>query len=226
MTKENTGVAQATVAKDKKEERVGIAPPNFNVAKFEICGLVPYVQHAFSGKAREIMRQKQEAGSVAKKGQKREAKDFDSCYEQAKHISTKGWAGIPATAFRCALISACRLVDFKMTRAKLSLFVVEDGYDKVDGTGLVKITKGEPHHVEHSVRLESGVVDIRPRPMWDAGWEATVTIRWDADQFAIKDVANLLLRAGMQVGIGEGRPDSKDSAGMGWGLFQLKEEKE
>jgi len=31
----------------------------------------------------------------------------------------------------------------------------------------------------------------------------------------------LLARVGMQVGIGEGRPDSKNSAGMGWGLFEV-----
>jgi len=26
---------------------------------------------------------------------------------------------------------------------------------------------------------------------------------------------------GLQVGIGEGRPDSRDSAGLGWGTFKL-----
>jgi hypothetical protein len=108
-----------------------------------------------------------------------------------------------------------------MTRAKLSLFVVADGFDKLDGTPLVKITKGKPHYVEHAVRNESGVADIRPRPMWDEGWEAEVRLTWDADQFSTIDVANLLMRVGLQVGIGEGRPDSKNSAGMGWGTFVL-----
>ena len=46
-------------------------------------------------------------------------------------------------------------------------------------------------------------------------------IRWDADQFTLDDVTNLLSRVGLQVGIGEGRPDSKNSAGMGWGLFEI-----
>jgi len=35
-------------------------------------------------------------------------------------------------------------------------------------------------------------------------------------------VTNLLSRVGMQVGIGEGRPFSKNSAGMGWGTFELE----
>jgi hypothetical protein len=57
--------------------------------------------------------------------------------------------------------------------------------------------------------------------MWREGWEAKLRIRYDADQFSLSDVSNLLARAGMQVGVGEGRPDSKDSAGLGWGLFSL-----
>jgi len=28
---------------------------------------------------------------------------------------------------------------------------------------------------------------------------------------------------GLQVGIGEGRPDSKNSAGMGWGMFTIED---
>jgi hypothetical protein len=35
------------------------------------------------------------------------------------------------------------------------------------------------------------------------------------------DVTNLINRVGLQVGIGEGRPDSKDSAGIGLGLFEI-----
>jgi hypothetical protein len=35
------------------------------------------------------------------------------------------------------------------------------------------------------------------------------------------DIANLIARVGLQVGIGEGRPDSKQSAGLGFGLFEI-----
>jgi hypothetical protein len=57
--------------------------------------------------------------------------------------------------------------------------------------------------------------------MWAAGWEARPTFRWDADQFSENDMVNLLARAGAQVGVGEGRPDSKMSAGCGWGEFEI-----
>ena len=52
-------------------------------------------------------------------------------------------------------------------------------------------------------------------------WKAKIRIRFDADQFSTQDITNLLARAGEQVGIGEGRPDSKNSAGMGWGCFRI-----
>jgi hypothetical protein len=48
-------------------------------------------------------------------------------------------------------------------------------------------------------------------------------LRWDADQFSVNDVMNLLSRAGVQVGIGEGRPFSKNSNGMGWGTWEVQQ---
>jgi hypothetical protein len=200
---------------------VVISPPNIQTARFTIRGTAPYVQNAFSEKARTTMREKHEAGSTAGKNRKKDPKDFQALYRGAMHVSRDGWHGIPAPAFRNALVSACRIVGFAMTRAKLSVFVEADGFDTTDGTPLVKITKGEPEYAEHFVRNETGVADIRPRPMWREGWEAVVSVRFDADQFTLTDVANLLMRVGVQVGVGEGRPDSKKSTGMGWGTFAL-----
>ena len=207
--------------KAKSTEALTIAPPKFEVAGFRIVGVAPYVQNKFSEKALRMMREKQEAGSAGGKGTKRQPKDFQAAYEGAMHKSVEGWCGIPAPAFRNACISACRVCGFTMTRAKLSVFVEPDGFDATDGTPLVKITKGEPQYSEMAVRNESGVCDLRPRPMWREGWEAMVRVRYDGDQFTLPDVANLMLRAGMQVGVGEGRPDSRKSCGMGWGLFRV-----
>ena len=213
--------------KEKKKETVvseAVPAPKFKTIKFEIVGTAPLVGNKFTARARAEMRAAMEAGSTAKKGKKREPKNFDRDYQQAIHRAVEGWAGIPAPAFRNAMISACRVVGFQMTRAKLSVFIVPDGVDTEDGTPLVRITKGDPHYAEHYVRNKTGVADLRPRPMWDPGWEATVTVRYDADQFTYLDVANLLARVGCQVGIGAGRPDSKDSNGMGWGLFEIKQQ--
>ena len=108
-----------------------------------------------------------------------------------------------------------------MTRAKLTVSVEADGQDPEDLTPLVRITKGEPRYFETYARVATGTCDLRARPMWAPGWEALVRVKFDADQFTLEDVANLLMRVGMQVGIGEGRPDSPNSTGQGWGLFEL-----
>lgn len=201
---------------------VVISPPNFQTAEFQIKGSAPYVQLKFSQKVKEQMKAAHEEGQKSKKGKKKEPRDFDVDYANAIHYSTDGWAGMPASGFRNAVISACRTVNFKMTVAKLSVFFEADGYDRDDGTPLIKIT-GEPERVIHHVRNATGVVDLRARAMWRE-WTAKLRIRWDADQFNVSDVTNLIMRVGKQVGIGEGRPDSKSSCGMGWGLFDLVNE--
>jgi hypothetical protein len=205
----------------EKPKGVTITPPNMAVATYLIEGTAPLCVNRFSAKAMEQMKIKQESGQQAKKGVKRAPKNFDACYQQARHISTEGWDGVAASAFRCGLIRTCSLVDFKMTLAKLSLFCIADGYDREDSSPLVKITKGKPSRIDALVRNETGVADIRPRPVWAPGWQMRVRIQFDADQFSITDVTNLMARLGVQVGIGEGRPGSKNSAGIGYGTFQI-----
>lgn len=204
----------------RKVEAVAISKPNFQIIAVNIKGTAPYMQARFSAKVMQGLMTKMEAGSTAQKGKKREARDFDSDFRDAQHISTEGWNGIPASAFRNACIDACRAVGFHMTKAKMSIFIEADGLDAVDGTPLVKLQAGKPEKTEMIVRNATGVVDVRVRPMWRE-WGATVTIRYDGDQFTATDVINLMLRAGAQIGIGEGRPFSKDSNGLGYGIFEV-----
>lgn len=217
---------------DKKEESqpsgigqeptVKIRAPNIKRVTFPLIGIAPLVQCAFSKKTQEAMADAQKKGSQQSKKErgKKAPKDFMAHYREAMHISTEGWHGHPSIAFKQALVSACRLTGVAMTLAKQALFVEDDGIDKASGVGLVRI-HGEPKYFESPVRLRtSKTFDIRPRPMFEE-WKCEVTIRYDADSFTADDVANLLLRAGLQGGIGEGRADSKDSCGMGWGHFEF-----
>src|SRR5579885_736859 len=112
-----------------KKQAVSITPPNLVVTKFRIIGTAPLVQNKFSSRVLEAMAQKQMAGSAGAKGGKKEAKDFDQCCEEATHKADDGWFGLPASAFRAGLISTCRLLGFPMTLAKLSVFVLADGYE-------------------------------------------------------------------------------------------------
>ena len=58
--------------------------------------------------------------------------DTDQTYKEARYISKQGWDGFHAASIRNAMIDACRLVNFKMTLAKLSLFVIADGVDEAE----------------------------------------------------------------------------------------------
>lgn len=216
-------MAKATAAPTPQAGTViTIKPANMVRVSFDIVGTSPYVQHKFADKARKQIIATQEAGSQAKKGKQREAKNFDEVYKNATHFSQEGWCGIPASAFRAACIDVCRAVGFQMTKARMSIFCEADGFDPDDGTPMVKFTKGTPtRHIAHA-RNDNGSIDIRARPMWAPGWEATVRLTFDGDQFTASDVANLLDRAGRQVGVGEGRAFSRNSSGCGWGSFKLK----
>ena len=121
------------------------------------------------------------AGSQTRKGKKREPKDFDAVYKGAMHISEEGWYGIPASALRAAMVDACRLVGFRMTIAKLSVFVDADGIDADDGQPLVRLTVGTPVRKDMAVKLANGSTDILARPFFNP-WAAEPTLTWDGDQ--------------------------------------------
>lgn len=200
-----------------KEETCVISAPKFGVTDFLIVGAAPLVVERFSKKA-ELMAKMAEGKSAGSK-KVRDARDYEKEAEEARYRSMDGWEGMNAAAFRAAMISACRLVGFKMTLAKLSTFIEADGFDKQDGVPLVRIYGASETYTAHT-RNATGVVDVRSRPMY-RDWAAQLRVRFDTDQFKMVDVLNLVARVGMQVGIGAGRPDSKASAGCGFGLFTV-----
>lgn len=199
---------------------VTIPPPRFGRAEFQIQGSAPLVIHRFAAKTKQQMKQKMETGKAATSKKNREAKATDDLFKEARYVSAEGWDGFHAASIRNAMISACRLVGFKMTLAKLSIFVEADGCDVEEPQiPLIRIV-GKAVKQEDMARVETGQPYVTVRAAY-FNWKAKVRIRWDEDQFTLDDVTNLLMRVGMQVGIGEGRPDSPNSAGMGWGLFEI-----
>lgn len=203
------------------KETAVISAPNIKETVFHLEGVAPLVIHRMSKKLKDQLKQKMEEGKSASSKKNREPKDTDVLFQESRYRSREGWDGVHAGAFRNALISACRLVSFKMTLAKLSIFVVADGWDSSEPqVPLVRIY-GKPVKQEDLARVETGQPYVTVRAAFH-DWKIRLRVRFDADQFSSTDVANLLVRVGTQVGIGEGRPDSKNSAGMGWGLFNVK----
>jgi len=200
---------------------VQISAPRMLTAQFEIEGTAPLVIHRFSQKAKNEMLQKMELGHASRKGAKRKPANIETLYNEARYIAPQGWDGFNVSSIRNGLIKACSIVGMKMTLAKMALFVLADGYDKTEPQyGLIRIY-GKPERTEMAARVETGAAYVTIRPMYQK-WSAKLRIRFDGDMFSFEDVANLLARMGEQVGIGEGRPASKNSAGMGWGTFKIK----
>ncbi len=198
---------------------VVIKPPNFAVATIDVVGTAPYLQNRFFG--RDEMVAKQKAGSSLSKGRRaKPPKDFQKNYEGSMHVSKEGWHGIPCSAFRNAMIEACRLTEMDMIRAKMCIKVLPDGLDRDTLEGLTKI-QGKPQMHLDRVKIGIAQTDIAARAIFEK-WSAKVTIQWDADTFRADDIVNLLARAGWQVGIGAGRPLSKMSAGTGKGTWEVQ----
>lgn len=198
---------------------VQIKAPNFQSAIFDIKGTAPLVIKRFSGKQGFI--DSYTAGK--KKGASKKvhaAVNLDDVFNASRYVSKEGWDGFHASSIRCGMIRVCTLVDFKMTLAKMSVFVRQDGYDNMEPQiPLVRIY-GKAIRQDDIGRLPNGASCLITRAAYH-DWSAKLNIRWDADQFSLSDVSHLLMRVGIQCGIGEGRPFSKESAGMGWGTFEI-----
>jgi len=204
---------------------VKITPPDIQRAVLWLIGDTYLCVHRFSEKAMTDIRTTQEAGSKSRSRKKRDPKNFEQLFQAARHLSSEGWDGVPASAFRNAMISACRVADYKMTHAKLAVFIREDGHDQ-DGMPIVKIhSDDQPEMWIAPARNANGSFDLRSRPRWKPGtWRIQLHVEYDGGVFSLEDITNLLMRVGFQVGIGEGRPDSKDSAGIDYGKFHLESE--
>lgn len=236
-TKEASEVLESTRYSQLKSTRktVNISAPNFQQAEFKIMGDIMVV-HRFSKKIKDQLALKAMAGKSSSNKKVREAKDPVETFNEARYISSKGWDGFHAAAIRNAMISACRLVGFKMTIMKLSAFVIADGHDakepqipliRLYSEGPVNKTTNLPFPVmqDDICHVETGQPYVAYRPAYH-NWSAKVRIKWDADQFSLEDMTNLMARVGTQVGLCEGRPDSKNSAGMGWGTFHVEGHRE
>lgn len=203
-----------------KSSKITVMEPNFELIKFRLVGTAPIMTHKFDQKHINLIRERQTSQEAVSR--KRSPKDYEAEYNGARYVSTEGWDGFNVMAIKTAMVNACRYVDgLPMTKAKGLFFVKSQGFDQISGTPLVEIKGCNPIHDTRPVRLESGVTDLRNRPRYD-NWYADIVIEYDADQMTANDVANLLNRAGRQVGLCEGRPGSTNSMGIGFGTFAIQ----
>jgi hypothetical protein len=192
------------------------------IARIE--GKTPLIPHRWSEKAIRMMADKQQQETAASAAPKREPKNpeqeaHDSCYwldvkEDDGSVVTKG--AMPATAFKAAMVGACRFYGgITMVQAKQLFYVEGEGADQ-----LVAVD-GDPVMRQDTPRNATGVADLRYRMMFFP-WSATLRVRFIPTMID-PDSVLALLDAGGKGGVGDWRPSSPKSHTGTFGQFQVIE---
>lgn len=188
---------------------IRIPEPDLRLMSVDLVGLSPLLCQRFSEKAG---RQIAEGQSGAPKSKKRTPRDPHQEYLDSMHEHPSGGYAFPASAFRKAAISACRMLDgLPMTVAR-TLFICPQELVKIEGSKPVMDTR--------HVRLSSGSVDLRYRGIFHE-WKTKLEIRYNAGATSVEQIANLLVLAGECIGVGELRPEK----GGNYGRFSIAQTK-
>lgn len=165
------------------------------------------IMHAFGSKL-DAMLAAQQLDATEKKGKTRPPRDVDADYEDCFYrIGGAGSTdyGMPALAFKRAMVLACRLNDLTMTTANQLFHVLPDD----PSTGYVRIRDfSEPERLISNVRLATGVASVAIRPQF-LKWAADITIEFNPAAISLQSIANLLEQAGDACGVGDWRPERK-----------------
>lgn len=198
----------------KKTGEVEVLPRNQKSIEIFIIGMTPLITHAWSEKAKKMMRDKQMGKAVPKKSPKDPEEDFKS----AMYLTTDGVCGYPASGLKAAIVTAARITGgVPMTKLKVAIFVEADD----PFTGLLKIYgKHEPIMREDMVRLETGVADMRYRPEFRE-WAMKLRVTFNANILTEEQVVNLIDSAG-DGGIGEWRASAPNSYSGDFGRFRIR----
>lgn len=177
-----------------------------------IRNISPLIINKFSNKAQQEILDKQ-LGKA--KNKKHDVKDPNADYENAKHISSEGWEGFPASGFKAAMIRAAKMIGMVMKDTQTAFFVQADDEE----TQLVRIY-GDSRMRQDMVRVGMGSADVRFRPEY-VKWEANLTIEFNEGVLSLDQIYQLVKAAGYGCGVGEMRPEKGK---FNYGRFALTQE--
>lgn len=201
------------VQKAAKQEEKEVSIPSLKVAVCELLveGDSGLISHKFSGKSERQMQEKQ----AGKPKDKKAPRDPEQEFKDSLHVIRPGVYGFPACGFKAAAVAACRYVeDLSMAFTKGAFYVMGD---------LVEITGKAPVPRQDYVRIGQmgSSTDLRYRGEFPAGWQAKLTIRYNAAVIQPAQLAHLFNVAGFAVGVGDWRPGSPKSSGGNHGMFHV-----
>lgn len=189
------------------------------VLEVDIVGLTPLIPHKWSEKARRMMPGYVDPATgevpdkMAKKGARSPREEAEACVYRLDD----GRPGMPATAFKAAMVDACRFFDKpSMAEAKALFFVEGVGVDQLvafEGTPILR---------EDMPRNANGGADLRYRYAFFP-WKATLRVRYIPTSTDEETVVALVDAAG-RCGVGDWRPRSPKSSTGTFGTFRVQDE--
>lgn len=182
------------------------------IVVLDIVGVSPLIPHNWSEKARRMMRQAQSGLDVKPAREPKVARDEA---EASLYRLPDGRPGMPATAFKAAIVGAVRLFQgVTMVQAKSAVFVRGAGPDQ-----LVAV-EGEMEMREDMPRNANGNVDLRYRyAFWP--WSAALEVEYLPSMMGEASVVALVDAAGGG-GVGDWRPSAPKSHTGTFGRFEVK----
>ena len=158
-----------------------------------IQGVSPLIQHKWSEKALNMLRDKH-AGVKVKN---RDVRVPEQEFKDAAYVCDDGRFGFPAGGIKKCLINAAHKdIGLEKTLLRKSLFILPD----------------DPIMREDIMKVGQGSTDLRYRPEF-RNWSIVIKIEFDSLSLTQKTILNLIQRAGFGVGLGEMRPEKSGEYG-------------
>ena len=180
-----------------------------SVLTTRIQGISPFIQHKWSKKAEQEMRDKH-AGVRVKN---RDVREPEQEFRDAAYVCEDGRFGFPAGGVKSCLVGAAHKdIGLEKTLLKKSLFIIPD--DPINY--LIALETDDPLMREDTVRVGAGSTDLRYRPEF-RNWSMILNFEFDAQALTQQAILNLVQRAGFGVGLGEWRPEK----GGEYGRFEV-----
>lgn len=172
-----------------------------------IIGRTPLIMHRFGEKSIRQIEAKQQGEARTKRAPKNPSEEYESSF----YSNDQGEIVFPASAFKNALLDACRQVDGIKATVVAGAIQMCDEWVRIYGS---------PKMAFHMARNATGVADTRYRPQFDQ-WCAFVKLDYNANVVTKEQVVNLMDQAGFSCGIGDWRPFSKTNRSGNFGRFRV-----
>lgn len=181
------------------------------ILEVPIIGKTPLIPHKWSEKAKGMMPGHPDRDKVkADKGTRDPAKEAESCqYKLGEQYA------VPATAFKAAMIGACRFFEKPtMVEAKSLVYVEGSGADQ-----LVEFDYKDKELHEDTPRNSNGSADLRYR-YYFTNWSAVLRILYVPKIISRESIIALVDAAG-RGGIGDWRPSAPKSMTGTYGTWRV-----